>query len=92
LPEQPRITYLQEKIKEARNNARKAGITAYLGVAMALFGFTLYFYPDSAFANWTTLMVGILGVIMFALSEIGKSLENSNKDKLMRELDNLSRN
>jgi hypothetical protein len=86
LSEQAKIAYLQEKIKEERENARKCEIVSFLMLVAAFAGFTLYF---GYYKSISELALGIIGVVGFFLFSLGEYGSNMLKKRYMTELEKL---
>jgi hypothetical protein len=87
LSEQAKLTFLQEKIKDAKNRERSGHIFGLCGIILAVVGFTFYSY---GWLGWSPLALGIIGVIIAIFGIFENLFYSRERIRLMRELERMA--
>lgn len=88
MSEQANLTFLQEKIKDAKSHERSGITFMVLGIILAVIGFSFYGY--GWVVGWSLLVLGIVGVIMAIFGILENLFYFRVRIRLMRELERMA--
>lgn len=84
---QAKTVSLQEKIREAGNEARNAAIASFIGFVIAIVGFSMYLFFLIGVGGWGNIVMGVLGTATFLFATLAEYRATAAKNKLLRELE-----